>query len=105
MSEPTHAAACLHACSYNCGRQYDVIVTQVVDGSTMFLCIPCFMSFAHNVMQAMVDPNNPGVMEAVTSADLTDVAYVTAKEGGSVAGVPAPTMPDDEFSFDGMTSE
>ena len=52
---------CVHACAYGCGRKYDILVTQVVDMSTTALCIPCFMSFAQNVMQAMVEPENPDV--------------------------------------------
>lgn len=95
------AAACLHACQDGCGRTYDVVIIQVVDGSTSFYCIPCFMGFAHQVMQAMVEPHNPQVEEVIAGSDFSDISVVTV--GGVAFDVnPAlPPAPDDEFSFTG----
>lgn len=100
-AEVMEAAACLHACQDGCGRTYDVIITQVVDGSTAFYCIPCFMAFAHQVMQAMVEPDNAQVQEVIGGSDFSDISYVEV--GGTTFNV-NPTLPppaDDEFTFTG----
>lgn len=103
MTEHEHGVACIHACAWGCGRMYDVLVTQAVDMSTTALCMPCFMSFAKNVMQAMVDASNPDVAEVVSSADLSDVVLVTESETpGGTRGFSDPEPADDEFAFDGM---
>lgn len=95
--------ACMHACTWGCGRKYDIVVTQVIDASTLFLCIPCFMSFAHNVMQAMVDADSADVKDVTASADLTGVMLVTESESATpVRGFSDPEPADDEFAFDGM---
>lgn len=95
--------ACIHACAWGCGRKYDVIIVQIIDGSTLMLCIPCMTSFSVNVMKAMVEPESPEVQEVLGSTDLTGVMLVT--ESGSDAptrGFSDPAPADDEFSFDGM---
>ena len=101
--EPQTGEACTHACTWACGRKYDIVVTQVIAASTLFLCLPCFMSFAHNVMQAMVDADNADVRDVTASADLTGVMLVTESDTpGNMRGFSDPEPADDEFSFDGM---
>lgn len=105
MTDVPHAAACLHSCSYGCGRTYDVMVVQVVDGSTMFLCMPCFMSFAHQIMTAMVEETNADVAEVTQNATFDNVTYVDPNAPGyTVRGHSDPT-PEDDFAFDGMMEE
>lgn len=101
MSEQPTGVACAHACGFGCGRPYDVIVTQVVDNSTLMLCMPDFVSFAANVAKSMVEPDDPQVMEVTANADLTDVMLVMDEHPGyGVVGHSDP-MPEDEFDFDG----
>lgn len=95
--------ACTHACTWGCGRKYDIVVTQVIDASTLFLCIPCFMSFARNVMQAMVEADSADVKDVTASADLTNVMLVTESENpAGRRDFSDPEPADDEFAFDGM---
>lgn len=94
---------CIHACAWGCGRKYDVLVIQVVDASTLMLCIPCMLSFARNVAQAMVEAESAEVQEVTASADLTGVMLVTESESANpVRGFSDPEPADDEFAFDGM---
>lgn len=101
MTEQPTGVACTHTCAFGCGRVYDVIVVQVVDNSTLMLCMPDFVSFAANVAKSMVEPDDPQVMEVTANADLTDVMLTTdAGSGYGVVGHSDP-MPEDEFDFDG----
>lgn len=101
MTESTLAVACAHACAWGCGRKYDVIVVQVVDNSTLMLCLPDFVSFASNVAKAMTEPNNPDVIETVQNANLDGVMLVTDDTPGyGIVGNSDP-LPEDEFEFDG----
>lgn len=105
MSEPAMAQACTHACSYACGRMYDCMFTSVIDSSTLFLCMPCFASFAQNVVQAMVDATSPEVQEVVANADLTDVMLVHPDHDQYVPATLLRQAAEDEFSFDGSVDE
>jgi hypothetical protein len=102
MSIPTEAVACTHACAFGCGRNYDVIVVQVADNSTLMLCMPDFVSFAANVAKAMVEPDDKAVREVTAGADLSNVMHATETETGyGIRGYSDPA-PEDEFDFDGM---
>lgn len=100
-AEMEQAEACTHACQFACGRKYDVIVIQIVDGSTTMMCIPCFMSFAHSVMVAMVEPNNPAVQEVMAGTNLEDVLFVPPGADDDSYTGPEYTPPADEFVFTG----
>lgn len=95
------AAACLHACQYGCGRPYDVIMVQVIDGSSSFLCIPCLMAWSHQIMTAMVEPENPQVSEVVGRSDFSGISVVTVGGVAYDANPTLPPAPDDEFTFTG----
>jgi hypothetical protein len=103
MTIPTEGLACIHACAYGCGRQYDVIVTQVVDGSVMMLCLPDFVSFAANVARAMTEPEDAQVKEVVASTNLTDVMLVTAAAEAKFSRGHSDPSPDDDFDVDEVT--
>lgn len=100
-TEIVEGAACLHACQEGCGRPYDIITIQVIDGSTSFFCIPCFMGFAHQVMKAMVEPDDSQVSEVVGNADFGDISFVDPEALGYVLHPAAPEPAEDEFVFDG----
>lgn len=102
VGEVESGEACIHACTWGCGRKYDVVFTQVIDASTLMLCMPCFMSFATNVMRAMVDGTSPEVLDVVAGANLSDVMVVTESyEPGIKPGTYDTPTADDEFVFDG----
>lgn len=102
MSEVESGEPCIHACAWGCGRKYDIVLVQVVDSSTLMLCIPCMLSFSRNVMEAMVEANSDGVKEVVAGADMTDVMLVrsTASNPG-MRGFSDPDATDDFFTTEG----
>lgn len=104
MPEEIQAEPCTHACSYGCGRKYDAILIQVVDGSTLFLCMPDLLSLAHQMAKAMVEPEAPEVREVMANADFTDIAYVDPNAPQYKVSMPPPAPAADEFTFDGMSS-
>lgn len=88
-----------------CGRKYDTITIQVVDGSTIFLCMPCGVSFWANIAKAMVEPDDPQVKEIVANTSLEDVVLVTDDSAGyGIRKTPDPVA-DNDFEFDGSLSE
>jgi hypothetical protein len=105
MTEQPLGIVCKHACSFGCGREYDLAVIQVIDSSTLFLCIPDFLNFAKNVATAMVEPENMDVVEISQSADLSGVVIATTVAPDLTIRGNSDPAPDDEFDFDGVTSE
>jgi hypothetical protein len=99
------AAACIHACQEGCGRPYDAIFIQVVDGSTLFYCIPCLHSFLVSLTRAMVEGDDPQVREVVAGADLSDVAVVTADAGSHESTFTYTDGITEDFFVDGDDGE
>lgn len=102
MTELTTVEACTHACSFACGRKYDVVFTQVVDSSTLFLCMPCLVNLVKNIAQAMIEPDAPEIREVVSGVSLEDTVLVTDNTPGFGVRGYSDTTPEDEFQFDGM---
>ena len=100
MTTTQDAAACIHACQMACGRQYDVVIVQAVDGSCMFYCIPCFQQFAYQMMRAMVEPADAQIQEVVAGADLSDVVAVSADAPGYSISAPSYGPGPDDFDMD-----
>ena len=104
MTELRTVEACTHACSFACGRKYDVVFTQVVDSSTLFLCMPCLVNLVKNIAMAMVEPDSPDIKEVISGVSLEDTVLVTDNTPGyGIVGNSDP-LPSDEFDFDGMES-
>lgn len=57
-----------YGCSYGCGNPYDTIIINVRDGTTEFLCLPCFVRLASDVVAAMTEADNPDVQAAMAYA-------------------------------------
>jgi hypothetical protein len=56
-----------YGCTFGCGNPYDVVIVQVADGTTEFLCMPCFVKLAADVLAAMTETDNPQVNLALAS--------------------------------------
>lgn len=54
-----------YGCSMGCGNPYDFVVVTIEDGSTLFLCVPCFIRIAAEMTEAVVNPDNPAVQDVV----------------------------------------
>lgn len=50
-----------YGCQYGCGNPFDVILTQIIDNSTLILCLPCFVRTAIEIVDAMTGEVSPEV--------------------------------------------
>lgn len=81
---PESESVMSYGCQYACGNAYSVILLQVTDGSSLYLCIPCFVRTAIEIVKAMTEGLPPEVQEtanelAAMQADMTPGP--TAKRG------------------------
>jgi hypothetical protein len=63
-----------YGCTFACGNPYDYVVVQVSDGTTEFLCLPCFVKLASDMVEAVTNPASDSVTHAVNSATPVDHA-------------------------------
>lgn len=88
-----------YGCTYGCGRPYDVILINVADGTTEFLCMVDFVTVASTVVKAMTEAASPEVAAALAYA-----ASHPAEQAPGPAGkpgrrnAPANSADDDMFA-------
>lgn len=73
-----------YGCTFGCGNPYDMIVITVSDGTTQFLCVPCFIRTASDALSALLDIKSPGVQEAIAhqlASGLPSVPGPSGKRG------------------------
>jgi hypothetical protein len=96
-----------YGCTFGCGNPYDYVVISVMDGTTEFLCIPCYIRLAVDMVTAMASPDDPEVRKAVELAkELMPVTF----DNGQVKtrGHNAPVAADDPdifAAFDSVITE
>ena len=83
MSDPTELEQRSYGCSLACGNPYDFVVVIVQDGTTQFLCVPCFVRTAADMLEAMTNPDDPQVQQRI--AEVGDIDTVPMY-GRQVAG-------------------
>lgn len=96
-----------YGCSWGCGNPYDYVFVNVSDGTTEFLCLPCFLQLAEQLITAVVDPSNAIVQEAVAQMGNLDTAPMTGSKVKS-RGKNAPVNAEDDdliAAFDGIITE
>lgn len=72
-----------YGCSYGCGNPYDVIIVMVADGTTEFLCMPCFIKLAGDTLAAITDSDDENVKAAMTWAASNPVDITPGPRGKS----------------------
>lgn len=97
MTQPQHARS--YGCTFGCGNPYDIIVVQVVDGTTEFLCLPCFVKLATDILAAMTETDNPQVNLALASMGGLGAQTVPGPNG-KMPGHNAPATSTDPDLFD-----
>lgn len=50
-----------YGCQFGCGNPMDVILTQIMDNSTLIVCLPCFVRVAIEIVDAMTGDVSPEV--------------------------------------------
>jgi hypothetical protein len=83
-----------YGCSFGCGNPYDYIIVQVVDGTTEFACLPCFVKLATDMVTAVTEGISPEAMAELRAMEAQGQAPMTS---GSVRrrGKNAPADADD----------
>lgn len=96
-----------YGCTFGCGNPYDYIVVAVADGTTEFLCLPCYVRLATDMIAAVTDPDDPKVQKAMAEATAVLQAPM-ASNGVKPRGKNAPaTSQDDDIldAFDSVITE
>lgn len=57
-----------YGCSYGCGNPYDYVFVSVADSTTEFLCLPCFVKLAADIVAAITSPDAEDVKSALNGA-------------------------------------
>lgn len=83
-----------YGCSYGCGNPYDFIFVSVSDGTTEFLCLPCFVKLAADMVEAALNPDVSHMAEALADMQSAEKAPMS---NGKVRkrGKNAPATNDD----------
>lgn len=56
-----------YGCTFGCGNPYDFIVIAVTDGTTEFVCLPCYVRLAIDMVTAVASPEDPDVKVALAA--------------------------------------
>lgn len=83
-----------YGCSFGCGNPYDYIIINVQDGSVEFLCLPCFVRLATDMVAAVTSPDDPKVIEAMKAA-AGNVIELAPGPSGKKRGKNAPAATED----------
>lgn len=88
-----------YGCTFGCGNPYDYVFISVRDGTTEFLCLPCFVRLAHDILSAVTEPDPEQVaqwLKAISPLDPTPVKGSAPKRGKHNA--PATNLDPEIFS-------
>lgn len=92
-----------YGCSWGCGNPYDYVFVSVQDGTTEFLCMPCFLKLAEQIITAVTSPEGADVMAALAEAARLDVA-TTRDATARPRGKNAPVTEDDPDALEEFAS-
>lgn len=73
-----------YGCSLGCGNPYDYVLVDVRSGETLFVCVPCYVKLATDMVGAILESDDPKVqaaMELQRQMAATAVPGPTAKRG------------------------
>lgn len=102
MTQPSETARS-YGCTFACGNPYDYVFISVRDGTTEFLCLPCFIRLAHDMLAAVTEPDPEQVakwLKAISPLDQAPMKSNGAKRGRKNA----PATNDDPDLFDAFDS-
>lgn len=96
-----------YGCTFGCGNPYDYVVISVADGSTEFLCLPCYVRLATDLVEAVTNPEGQKVIDALRESGTVEQAPMSGSKPKS-RGRNAPVTNDDPDifeEFDGVVTE
>lgn len=88
-----------YGCTFGCGNPYDYVFVDVRSGTTEFLCLPCFVRLAHDMLQTVAEPNPEKTAKWLHAIAPFDTAPMTGN-GPRKRGHNAPATTDDPELFD-----
>jgi hypothetical protein len=92
-----------YGCTFGCGNPYDFILISVRDGTTEFLCLPDMVRLATDMVDAVTNPDNPGLQEWL-SESLDAIAAPMSGNGAKKGRRNAPATNDDPELFESFDS-
>jgi hypothetical protein len=96
-----------YGCTFGCGNPYDYIFISVRDGTTEFLCLPCFVRLASDIVGAVVEVTPEKEMAWLKSMSPLATTPMSGN-GPKPRGRNAPATNDDPNlfeAFDGIITE
>jgi hypothetical protein len=103
MADNTALPERSYGCTFGDGNPYDFVLISVRDGSTEFLCLPCMVRLAADMVEAVTNPDS----NAVKTATQFFAGQETAPTRGTVnrgKGRNAPATNLDPELFDAFDS-
>jgi hypothetical protein len=88
-----------YGCTFGCGNPYDYVFISVRDGTTEFLCLPCFVRLAHDMLSAVTEPDPEQAASWLRTISPLDAAPMR-ESGPHKRGHNAPATNDDPDLFD-----
>jgi hypothetical protein len=95
-----------YGCTFGCGNPYDFVFISVRDGTTEFLCLPCMVRLAVQMVESVENPDSPIVQDALTEFPTTSLTHATTTSV-KARGKNAPATADDDDlieAFSGVIS-
>lgn len=93
-----------YGCSNGDGNPYDFIVLTVQsDEKPDFLCAPCFIGLAADMLKAITEPDDPNVQAAMAEFGNPDLAPMSGRPVRAGHEAPADTADEDLIeAYDGV---
>lgn len=67
-----------YGCSWGCGNPYDYVIINVGDGTTEFLCLVCLLKLCQEMINAVINPDDPDVKAAMAEYAALDKVPMTS---------------------------
>lgn len=67
-----------YGCSWGCGNPYDYVIINVGDATTEFLCLVCLLKLCQEMINAVVNPDDPDVKAAMAEYAALDRTPMTS---------------------------
>jgi len=96
-----------YGCTFGCGNPYDYVFISVRDGTTEFLCLPCFVRLASDIVGAVTNPDPEKEAAWLKAMSPLEHAHTTGT-APKPRGRNAPATNDDPElfdTFDGVITE
>ena len=103
MTSPDSETQRSYGCTFGCGNAYDFVFISVRDGTTEFLCVPCFLRLAYDILSAMTESTPEQVahwLKAISPLDPTPMKGNRPRPGRRNA----PATTDDADLFEAYDS-